>query len=183
MARKGVFEAALEAIDAGRGVALAAVIGAKGSTPRHLGARMAIADDGEQWGTIGGGKIEQLVVAAARDIAAGAPGVIVRQHLIRDLAMCCGGAMAVAITPALASKGVLEQLVYSRQPRILETPLDGGPLRLRGGKTSDPRPARAGARRRAAARARPASTSARSCSASATSRAGSGHCCTISASR
>ena len=69
--RLDVFAAALRALDGGRGVAIAAVIGAHGSTPRHLGARMAVAADGEQWGTVGGGKIEQLVVAAAREVAGG----------------------------------------------------------------------------------------------------------------
>src|SRR4051794_11334489 len=126
-----VFAAALRALDAGRGVAIASVIGARGSTPRHLGARMAVSTDGEQWGTVGGGKIEQLVVEAAREVAAGAAPRVVRQHLIRDLAMCCGGAMEVAITPAAASRDVIAQLAGSRAPRVLETPLDGGALRLR----------------------------------------------------
>jgi xanthine dehydrogenase accessory factor len=137
-----VFACALAALDAGRGVALAAVIGAKGSTPRHLGARMAVADDGEQWGTIGGGKIEQLVVDAAREVACGAGARVVRQHLIRDLAMCCGGSMEVAITPALASRATLVELVELpgvRESRVLETPLDGAPLVVRPGRTSDPR--------------------------------------------
>ena len=93
-----VFAQALRALDAGRGVALAAVTGATGSTPRHLGARMAVTADGEQWGTIGGGRIEQLVVAAAKEVAGGAAPRVVRQHLVRDLAMCCGGTMEVAIT-------------------------------------------------------------------------------------
>ncbi|MBC7977571.1 MAG: XdhC family protein, partial [Myxococcales bacterium] len=61
MARPDVFTQARTALDGGRGVAIACVIGAHGSTPRHLGARMAVAEDGEQWGTVGGGRIEQLV--------------------------------------------------------------------------------------------------------------------------
>src|SRR5512146_988814 len=126
-----VFAAALAALDAGRGVALAAVTGATGSTPRHLGARMAVADDGQQWGTIGGGKIEALVVAAAREVAGGAAPRVVRQHLIRDLAMCCGGAMEVAITPAAASRDALAILADARTAHVLETPLDGGPLAVR----------------------------------------------------
>jgi len=133
-----VFAAVLRALDAGRGVAIAAVIGARGSTPRHLGARMAVTADGEQWGTIGGGKIEQLVVEAAREVAGGAAPRVVRQHLIRDLAMCCGGAMEVAITPAAASRDVIAELASSRAPRVLETPLDGGALRMREARDADP---------------------------------------------
>jgi xanthine dehydrogenase accessory factor len=139
-----VFGAALRALDAGRSVALAAVIDARGSTPRHLGARMAVAADGEQWGTIGGGRIEQLVVAAALEVAGGAAPRVVRQHLVRDLAMCCGGAMAVAVTPAAPSRGAIEELAALAIPgspaRVLVTPIDGGPLLVRDPAADDPRP-------------------------------------------
>lgn len=139
-----VFAAALAALDRGRGVAIAAVTGASGSTPRHLGARMAVAADGEQWGTVGGGRIEALVVAAAKEVAAGAAPRVVRQHLVRDLAMCCGGSMEVAITPAASSRAAIEQLVApaagtARRPLVLVTPLDGGPLVVREPRPGDPR--------------------------------------------
>ena len=133
-----VFAAALRALDAGRGAAIASVIGARGATPRHLGARMTVTADGEQWGTVGGGKIEQLVVEAAREVAGGAAPRVVRQHLIRDLAMCCGGAMEVAITPAAPSRAVLVALAGLRAPRTLETPLDGSELRVRDSRAGDP---------------------------------------------
>src|SRR3569832_1495391 len=117
-----VFAAALRALDAGRGAAIASVIGARGATPRHLGARMTVTADGEQWGTVGGGKIEQLLVEAAREVAGGAAPRVVRQHLIRDLAMCCGGAMEVAITPAAPSRAVLVALAVLCVLCTLETP-------------------------------------------------------------
>ena len=133
-----VFSAALRALDGGKGTAIAAVVGARGSTPRHVGARMVVTADGAQWDTVGGGKIEQLVVAAAREVAGGGPARTIRQHLVRDLAMCCGGSMEVAITPAAASREALEELAGSRSPRVLETPLDGGPLRVREAREGDP---------------------------------------------
>ncbi|MFT3698314.1 MAG: XdhC family protein [Kofleriaceae bacterium] len=133
-----VFAAALRAIEEGRGVAIASVIGAKGSTPRHLGARMVVASDGAQFETVGGGMIEKLVVEASREVANGGVARVVRQHLIRDLAMCCGGAMEVAITPGADSIDVLKTLAGSRVPRTLETPLDGSPLRVRESKPTDP---------------------------------------------
>lgn len=138
MARHDVFAAALRALEAGRGVALATVVEAKGSTPRHLGARMAVAEDGEQWGTIGGGRIEQLVHGAAREVAGGAPARTVRQHLVRDLAMCCGGAMGVVLTPAAASRDVLAALGALHAEHTLVTPADGEPLQLRDAAASDP---------------------------------------------
>jgi xanthine dehydrogenase accessory factor len=140
MSALDVFAAALAALDARRGVAIAAVTGASGSTPRHLGARMAVAADGEQWGTVGGGKIEALVVAAAREVAGGAAARVVRQHLVRDLAMCCGGAMEVAITPAAGSREAIARLAGTREPHVLVTPLDGGPLAVRSPRAGDPRP-------------------------------------------
>jgi xanthine dehydrogenase accessory factor len=134
-----VFAAALRALDGGRGVAIAAVTAASGSTPRHLGARMAVAADGEQWGTVGGGRIEQLVVGAAQEVAAGAAPRVVRQHLVRDLAMCCGGSMEVAITPAAPSRNAIEQLAGVRRALVLVTPLDGSPLQVREPRDGDPR--------------------------------------------
>ncbi|HEX5060057.1 MAG TPA: xanthine dehydrogenase accessory protein XdhC [Kofleriaceae bacterium] len=134
-----VFAAALRALDGGRGVAIAAVTHASGSTPRHLGARMAVAADGEQWGTVGGGRIEALVVSAAKEVAAGAAPRVVRQHLVRDLAMCCGGSMEVAITPAAPSREAIEKLAGARKALVLVTPLDGGPLLVREPGDQDPR--------------------------------------------
>lgn len=138
MSRPDVLAAALRALDAGRGVALASVIGAHGSTPRHLGARMAVADDGEQWGTIGGGRIEQLVAAAAREVAGGAPPRVVRQHLVRDLAMCCGGSMEIVLTPAAPSRAALAELAATTAVRVLLTPVGGEPLTVRGARPGDP---------------------------------------------
>jgi len=138
MPRQDVFARALHALDAGRGVAIAAVTGASGSTPRHLGARMAVADDGEQWGTVGGGKIEALVVAAAREVAGGAAPRVVRQHLVRDLAMCCGGSMEVVLTPAGPSRAALAELAAATAVRVLLTPTSGEPLAVRGVLPGDP---------------------------------------------
>jgi len=138
--RHDVFGAALRALDDGHGVALATVIHTKGSTPRHLGARMAVTADGEQWGTVGGGRIEQLVVAAAREIAGGAPGRVVRQHLVRDLAMCCGGAMEVAVVAAAPSRDALITLTTTPGPHVVVTPLDGGSMIVRRPEPGDPRP-------------------------------------------
>jgi len=134
-----VFAAALRALDEGRGVAIAAVTGASGSTPRHLGARMVVAADGEQWGTVGGGRIEQLCVEAAKEVAGGAAPRVVRQHLVRDLAMCCGGSMEVAITPGAPSRDALAKLAGARRPWTLVTPLDGSPLAVRDPAEGDPR--------------------------------------------
>src|SRR5262245_37009651 len=99
---------------------------------------MVVADDGPQWGTVGGGRIEQPVVAAAKEGGGRAPRRVVRQHLVRDLAMCCGGSMEVVLTPAAPSRGVIVELAGSAAPRVLLTPVDGEPLRLRPARPGDP---------------------------------------------
>jgi xanthine dehydrogenase accessory factor len=133
-----VFQAAARAIERGRGVAIATVVGVKGSTPRHLGARMAILDDSTV-GTVGGGRIEQLVVERGREVAAGAAATIVQQHLVRDLAMCCGGAMEIAITPGAPSREAIALAATTQRAHIVETPLDGSPLVFRDIRDGDPR--------------------------------------------
>jgi xanthine dehydrogenase accessory factor len=113
----------------GEPLALATVVAASGSTPRHVGAKMAVRSDGEILGTIGGGRIELEVTAAAIEVARGAPARRVRHHLVRDLAMCCGGSMEVYIEPLGQSREALERALAmraGRRPAELVTPLDGG---------------------------------------------------------
>lgn len=59
-------EELMAAQKAGDLVALAVVVKAKGSVPRHAGAKMLIYADGRTSGTIGGGELEDLVVQEAK---------------------------------------------------------------------------------------------------------------------
>jgi len=77
--------------------------------------------------------------AAASSATAGAAPRVVRQHLVRDLAMCCGGSMEVAITPAAPSREAIEKLAGVRRAVVLVTPLDGAPLQVREPGERDPR--------------------------------------------
>jgi xanthine dehydrogenase accessory factor len=88
------------AVAKGQSVALATVVHVEGSTPRHVGSKMVVYDDGHIAGTVGGGKMEALVIEAAveaiaqgtsrmvhfdlRDLEAGDPGI-------------CGGAIDVFV--------------------------------------------------------------------------------------
>ena len=49
----------------GKAYAVAVITAAEGATPRHVGAKMIVYEDGELAGTIGGGEIEQIVIADA----------------------------------------------------------------------------------------------------------------------
>jgi xanthine dehydrogenase accessory factor len=79
--------------------ALCTVVRTSGSTPRKAGAKMLVRADGSLCGSIGGGRVEHEVTGEAmRALEAGAPRVF-RAHLVRDLAMCCGGEMEIMIDP------------------------------------------------------------------------------------
>jgi xanthine dehydrogenase accessory factor len=128
-----LFRTALELVDAGERPVLATVIDAGGSTPRHRGAHMLVREDGEIVGTIGGGRVEHEVVSAAREVAAGGPARRARWHLVRDLAMCCGGAMELYLEPVPQSRDALAQVldaIAHRRRCALVTDLDGSPKRV-----------------------------------------------------
>jgi len=118
----------------GAPAALATVIRTAGSTPRHPGAKMIVVrGDGGAYpittGTIGGGKIELEVIEAAVAVAKGAPAARVVKHLVRDLAMCCGGEMELWIEPLDAARWKpLAEAARRRGKRracVLVTGLDG----------------------------------------------------------
>jgi xanthine dehydrogenase accessory factor len=82
---------------AGRRFALATVIESRGFTPRKPGTHLLLAEDGETAGTIGGGAIEEQVLAEARVLLGAGGSTLVRRHLTQELGMCCGGEMAVFV--------------------------------------------------------------------------------------
>lgn len=91
--RRDVAAAIVELIDRGDRAALATVVGASGSTPQVPGAKLLLRQDGSVVGTVGGGRIEQVVIDTLKEVLGdGAPRRI-RHHLLHDLGMCCGGEM------------------------------------------------------------------------------------------
>ncbi|PRP93262.1 putative xanthine dehydrogenase subunit A [Enhygromyxa salina] len=84
----------------GRGLgeaALATVIRRSGSAPQVVGARMLLYADGSTLGTVGGGAIEHQVLEACQQVLRTGKARTVEAHLVRDLGMCCGGAMEVFV--------------------------------------------------------------------------------------
>lgn len=63
-----VLRQALEWVDAGRTCVLVTVVQAEGSAPRKHGARLVLASDGQQVGTVGGGEVEERALAEARGL-------------------------------------------------------------------------------------------------------------------
>ena len=100
---------ALEASDGGPPVAIATVVATQGSVPRHIGTAMLVRQDGSTIGTIGGGRVEQEIIAdALRTIAERSPET--RSYDLRDPTQgdlgICGGTMTVYLEPHMAAHTV-----------------------------------------------------------------------------
>lgn len=85
----------------GKAVALATVVKAWGSSPRPLGAKMAVSSAGEMAGSVSGGCVEGAVVAEARQVLAEGGPKLVRYGVTDDEAwavgLSCGGELEVFI--------------------------------------------------------------------------------------
>lgn len=62
---KAVYDALVQAADAGEAVVLVTIIATQGSMPRHAGSKMLVRADGSIVGTVGGGAMEARVVQEA----------------------------------------------------------------------------------------------------------------------
>lgn len=82
-------------------MALATIVEAKGSTPRHEGTNMLVFEDGGFVGTVGGGTGEERIRTAALEVLAQGTDRLVTITLNDDIAlkegMICGGTMRVWI--------------------------------------------------------------------------------------
>jgi xanthine dehydrogenase accessory factor len=94
----------------GKSAAVATIIGTKGSTPREVGAKMLIQEDGKIHGTIGGGCIEAEVWQEAMKIIKEATPRTVHFDLTgkkaEESGMICGGVMDIYIEPVIPSPRV-----------------------------------------------------------------------------
>lgn len=79
---------------------MACIVDSKGSSPRHVGTRMMIGKSGKQYGTIGGGAVENACIEQAKQmIATGQKIALEEYNLSRKegatLGMVCGGHIKV----------------------------------------------------------------------------------------
>ena len=95
---------ALKASQKGQNYAFATIIEAtvKG-TPRKMGAKMIVFDDGSSYGTIGGGRNEKAAIAECRKaIQKQKPTTVTYNYFGREGESVCGGQMKVFIEPFAA---------------------------------------------------------------------------------
>jgi len=97
------YEEILRLRSEGRSGALATIIGTKGSTPREMGAKMLIHEDGKILGSVGGGCMEAEVwQEAMKAIAEDKPRTVHFDLTGREAVesgMICGGVMDIYIEP------------------------------------------------------------------------------------
>jgi xanthine dehydrogenase accessory factor len=65
---KEFYKERLEILKNGESFVLASIFDSQGSAPRTAGARMIIKKDSKTYGTVGGGKVEALVIVDSREI-------------------------------------------------------------------------------------------------------------------
>ena len=102
-------------MEAGHEIALATVVSTWGSSPRAVGAHMAIGADGSMAGSVSGGCVEGAVVQEALNILEGAPPKLLKFGVADEAAWEVG----------LACGGSIEVFVQRFDPALLE-PLAGG---------------------------------------------------------
>jgi xanthine dehydrogenase accessory factor len=102
---RGVYDAILEALTAGRPCALATVVATRGSTPRKNGAKMVVDPTRGLVGTVGGGCGEAEVIRVAQEVLRTGHPRMVRVDLTDDplswTGSVCGGVLEVFVEPIL----------------------------------------------------------------------------------
>lgn len=83
----------------GEPFALATVVAHGGSSPRKSGARMLVRGDGGALGTVGGGRVEQETLQAARAALADGEARTLEFLLTEEHGYACGGSMSIFVEP------------------------------------------------------------------------------------
>jgi xanthine dehydrogenase accessory factor len=98
-----IYQLLLDALKKGEACALATIAKVTGSTPRDVGAKMLIYQDGRSAGTIGGGKFESLVVAEATRAISDGKSILktypLHEASENSFGAICGGEVTVLIEP------------------------------------------------------------------------------------
>ena len=116
-------------IAAGRRCELVTVIKTWGSSPRPVGATLAICDDGTVVGSVSGGCIEDDLIEHVRThgILRALPEVVsygISADEAHRFGLPCGGTIELAIEPLHAGSGVAELLARLERHELIERRLD-----------------------------------------------------------
>ncbi len=117
-----------------RGV-LVTLVGVEGGAPRHVGAQMAVGEDGRYAGYLSGGCLEQAVVLEALAVLQGGRNRIVRygkDSPYLDIRLPCGSGLDLYFDQSL-TQAQLQKLIAQKQqrrPMLLKTDLVAGASRV-----------------------------------------------------
>lgn len=116
-------------VAAGHRAELVTVIKTWGSSPRPIGATLAICDDGRVVGSVSGGCIEDDLIARVREqgITRSAPEVVsygITADEAHRFGLPCGGTIELAIEPLGAHSRIAELLDMLEQRQLVERRLD-----------------------------------------------------------
>ena len=95
------------------GVVLVTLVGIAGSSPRTIGAQMAVAADGSYRGSFSGGCIEAAITGEAQSVLAAGKGRLVRFGAgspYIDIRLPCGGGIDLLFTPSPDPQALAELL-------------------------------------------------------------------------
>ena len=128
----GIYETIEEYLKKKKTGIIATVIARAGSAPRDVGAKMFVGEDGELYGTIGGGRLEHGAYQEAMSMMGkGGPKVLHIRMNAKEVAsngMICGGDVDVLLEPVLeqyrALYGRLEYLEKRGKRGVLVTRFD-----------------------------------------------------------
>lgn len=117
-------------VSEGRQIARATVISTWGSSPRAVGANMAVDEEGNIVGSVSGGCVEGAVVELSQKVLAGQPAQQVHFGVSDDTAwqvgLACGGEIDVFVEPlALNHFEFARQAIAAEQPVASVTVIDG----------------------------------------------------------
>ncbi len=98
-----IYTAVLDCLKKDTPVSLVTVVDASGSTPGKVGNKMLVYRDGSTRGTVGGGRLEALVIEAAQEVIetgrARLSGFTLNNEDAASIGMVCGGRISVFIEP------------------------------------------------------------------------------------
>ena len=80
-----LFESVKSAMERGENVVLCSILASSGSAPRGAGAKMAVFQNGQALGTIGGGAVERIAARQADGACSGRALRIVRRFVSRPI--------------------------------------------------------------------------------------------------
>lgn len=129
---RDILDDAVRWLSGGRAIAVATVVGIRGSAPRELGASMIVTADGDLRGNVSGGCVEGSVVDACLEVLGGRPAHVqdygIPDDAVFGVGLMCGGSIEVlirAVHPGSPAAADLETLARASAPIVFALSVRG----------------------------------------------------------